>query len=127
MSLPPQAVLLRQRHLQHCGLRPGDAVLVPQDDTQSDRPCYCVCVAWPDDTPEFGSAPLAQDERDSGRNTSILADRCRGFDINSFDPCVRLSNEAQVAAVCDSAPLHSPPSTADGATKAPMLDAWLQV
>ncbi len=107
MSLPPQAVLLRQRQLQHCGLRPGDAVLVPQADKQSERPSYCVCVAWPDDTPEFGSSPLAQDECGRGSNQSILADGCRGFDIKSFDPCVRLSDEVQAAAACESTSSHS--------------------
>ena len=108
MSLPPQAVLLRQRQLQHCGLRPGDAVLVPHADKQSDRPSYCVCVAWPDDTPEFGSSPLVQDEFGNGSDQNIVADGCRGFDVKSFDPCVRLPNEAQTAAACDSASPHSP-------------------
>jgi hypothetical protein len=123
--LPPQAVLLRQRQLQACDLRPGDAVLVPRDDKQNDRRCYCVCVAWPDDRPEFGTSSLAQAEHGCNPMPSVSADRCIRFDTNSFDPCVMLSNEAQVAAVCNNStpPLLVPTARAGGAGDTSMLGA----
>lgn len=100
--LPPQAVLLRQRRLQDCGLRPGDVVLVPRAGMPGSRRCY-VCVAWPDDTPEFGAAPLTPTERGSGCDPipSTLGGSCTPVATNSFDPCVMVS-EAQVAAACTS-------------------------
>lgn len=117
----PQALLLQQRQLQACGLRPGDAVLVPCADKQNDRLCYCVCVAWPDNKPEFGTSSLAQAERGYHQTPSVLAP----FDTNSFDPCVMLSYEAQVAAACyNSAPHNSSPPAPGGASDTPMPGAW---